>query len=230
MSTAVAQGRMRALSTTGLIMPRHFCAAIALTLTASAASAADSPLLPADQAVAGASQSNWSRSWWQWAASFDNAGSPVSDRTGARCGAGQQGPVWFLAGTYGSQRTVRTCTVPAGKYLFFPLINYVAAPEPGTALSCSAVMDDARETIDDVTDLVLRIDGKVQAGLQEHRVASQGCFDLGARRAQPGPKVPSAGDGYYVMLAPLPPGTHKVEFGGRLQDMTQAITYTLQVR
>jgi hypothetical protein len=221
---------MRALSTTALIMPRHLASTIALALAASAASAADSPLLPADQAVAGASQSNWSRSWWQWAASFDNAGSPVSDRTGARCGAGQQEEVWFLAGTYGNQRILRACSVPAGKYLFFPLINYVAAPEPGTALSCSAVMDDVRDTVDGVTDLVLRIDGKAQEGLQAHRIASQGCFDLGARRAQPGRKVPSAGDGYYVMLAPLPAGTHKLEFGGRLQDMTQAITYTLQVR
>ena len=97
-------------------------------------------------------------------------------------------------------------------------------------MSCSGVMDEVRALIDGAGDLVLRIDGKVLTGLQAHRVASQGCFDFGARRPRPGPKVLSAADGYYVMLAPLPPGTHKVDFGGRVADMSQAITYTLQVR
>ena len=212
-------------------MTRHSFAALALALAATAASAADSPLLAADQAVAGAPQSNWSRSWWQWAATFDTDASPVTDRTGARCAAGQQGPVWFLAGTFGSGRTVRSCTVPAGKYLFFPLLNFIATPQPGEALSCSSSLEAAREPIDAVTDLVLRIDGKPQPGLQAHRVTSEGCFDVAARTAHPTPRVPSAGDGYYVMLAPLPPGTHKLEFGARVPDVaTQAVTYTLLVK
>ena len=40
---------------------------------------------------------------------------------------------------------------------------------------------------------------------------------------------PSAANGYYVMLRPLDPGTHTLNFGGVLPGMMQAITYTLHV-
>ena len=40
----------------------------------------------------------------------------------------QKGAVFFLAGTYESTVTKRVCTVPAGKYLFFPIVNYVVMP------------------------------------------------------------------------------------------------------
>jgi hypothetical protein len=35
---------------------------------------------------------------------------------------GQDGPVWFLAGTPGGPVT-RDCTIPEGKQLYFPLVN-----------------------------------------------------------------------------------------------------------
>jgi hypothetical protein len=41
--------------------------------------------------------------------------------------------------------------------------------------------------------------------------------------------TPSAANGYYVMLKPLSRGTHTLNFGGILGDMSQAITYTLHV-
>ena len=100
----------------------------ALVLLASAsASAAEPVLLPPTAPVGGISQEEWSQRWWQWAASFDRDESPVADRPGALCGSGQSGDVWFLAGTYGTQRTIRTCRVPRGKHLFFPLVNYVVS-------------------------------------------------------------------------------------------------------
>ena len=190
----------------------------------------DAALMPADQIVAGAAQSQWSRAWWQWAMSFDRESSPVADRTGARCAAGQRGPVWFLAGTYGTRRAVRRCGVPAGKYLFFPLINYVDMAREGAVPSCPEVIDEARRLTDGATNLVLRIDGKLQVGLEAHRVDSQGCFDLGTRIEPAVAIFPSAANGYYVMLKPLSPGTHQLEFGGWLPDMAQAVTYTLVVR
>lgn len=47
---------------------------------------------------------------------------PVSDRTGAFAAEGQPADVWFLAGTFGGAAH-RRCVVPAGRPLFFPLIN-----------------------------------------------------------------------------------------------------------
>lgn len=40
---------------------------------------------------------------------------------------------------------------------------------------------------------------------------------------------PSAANGYYVMLRPLSPGEHVLNFGGMLPTMSQAVTYTLLV-
>ena len=59
-------------------------------------------------------------------------------------GHSQSGPVWFLADTYGTKRTIRTCTVPRGKHLFFPLINYVVMlPASGRSVSGMAIMSSA---------------------------------------------------------------------------------------
>ena len=61
---------------------------------------------------------------------------PLLDTTGAYAAAGQEngiGPAnkyFFLTGTFGNAYThgpvTRTATVPKGKALFFPIINYEA--------------------------------------------------------------------------------------------------------
>lgn len=197
--------------------------ALAASANAQAPDAIVDPALP----VAKKSQAEWSRVWWQWAGSFDERESPVADRTGRLCGMSQEGPVWFLAGTYGTQRTIRRCTVPAGKYIFFPLINYVLFPTWERAITCDQAIESAAAVTDDVSSLVLELDGKVVTDLARHRQATRDCFDLAARAG--GGITPSAANGYYVMLKPLKPGTHTLNFGGRLPDMTQAVTYTLIV-
>ncbi len=77
------------------------CAANAHAVSSSPGAYA--PALPDIAKVEGISQPELTNRWWQWAGSFEYADSPVSDATGERCGAGQEGPVWFLAGTYGSK-------------------------------------------------------------------------------------------------------------------------------
>ena len=37
--------------------------------------------------------------WWQWALQAPAADNPLLDEDGSNCRVGQQGPVWFLAGT-----------------------------------------------------------------------------------------------------------------------------------
>ena len=207
------------------------CLALAVPLLiCMSAQAADPNLVEPGRRVAGSSQAEWTRAWWQWAASFDQSRSPVADTTGALCASGQQGPVWFLAGTYGTGRAVRTCTVPAGKYLFFPLINYVMFPRQDDDVSCSALVQGAKDVTDGVSNLVLRVDGRDIEGLGVQRLSSQGCFDLGKRKRPPEIVFPVAADGYYAMLKPLAPGRHTLEFGGVLSSMTQAISYTLDVK
>jgi hypothetical protein len=178
--------------------------------------------------VAGVSQEVWSRNWWQWAGSFARSDSPVADRTGKLCGLEQSGAVWFLAGTYGTKRTIRTCTIPAGKHLFFPLINYVVTPRYANSLNCEQAKATAASMTDDATSLVLELDGRLFKRLSIHRQATRECFDLAENVG--GGVAPSAANGYYIMLRPLSRGTHTLNFGGVLPgDMSQAVTYTLHV-
>lgn len=202
-----------------------------LLLTAfNTVSAAESYLLPPHEPVAGVSQVDWSRTWWQWAATFEPARSPVADRTGEHCARNQSGDVWFLAGTYGSARTIRTCTVPRGKYLFFPIVNYVVMPNPRSAqqLSCAQAVVQAARMTDDLLKILLEVDGQPYDGLAAHRQATE-CFDLGALSTPPLHLYPVAANGYYVMLRPLPPGRHVIDFGGALPTNVQVVTYTLIV-
>lgn len=134
-----------------------------------------------------------------------------------------------MAGTYGTHRTVRTCKIPSGKHLFFPLINYVVTPRPGVPISCLEVMSSASAMTDNVSALVLDIDGVRVPDLVSYRQATSQCFDMGARTEEKVRVFPAAANGYYVMLKPLSPGKHEINFGGALPGMLQAVTYTLEV-
>src|SRR5262245_45445351 len=65
-----------------------------------------------------------SADWWKWAFSFPVSINPLFDETGAQAYLGNQGNVFFLAGVINVSGTAtRTITVPAGKPLFFPVLN-----------------------------------------------------------------------------------------------------------
>lgn len=213
---------------------RTLCLLASLCLLAAPGSsgpalAADVVVAP-DRAVAGQTQAEWSRRWWVWASSFPAESSPIADRSGARCGAGQSAPVWFLAGAFGSALVERTCTVPGGTYLFFPLVNYVVFPPPESALTCAAASDQARRMTDSPSVLVAELDGHRIDGLALHRQATPACFNLAERADVRTVVYPSAANGYYLMLSPLAPGRHTLRFGGHVGALRQAIRYELDVR
>src|SRR4051794_36336370 len=80
-------------------------------------------ILPPGSSVADRSSPQLAAEWWQWAMSAPDEENPVTDTTGSNCATGQRGPVWFLAGGFGSSKVHRVCSIPAGKVLFFPVIN-----------------------------------------------------------------------------------------------------------
>jgi hypothetical protein len=141
----------------------------------------------------------------------------------------QKGPVWFLAGTYEIRRTVRTCRVPRGKYLFFPLINYVVMPRTAAGVSCASAVQTAKSMTDEPSSLILELDGRRLDNLTKYRQATKECFDMGVLANPRYSIFPSAANGYYVMLRPLSAGKHELNFGGVLPSMLQAVTYTLIV-
>ncbi|MFG6457476.1 hypothetical protein [Roseateles sp. BYS96W] len=182
------------------------------------------PLIPPTKPVAGVAQEEWSKRWWRWALSFDDEDSPVADRDGRYCASGQEGAVWFLAGTYGSARTIRSCHVPAGKTLFFPLINYITVEPDDADESCVSLKQRAARLVPAPDALLLEVNGKRFAGLEAHRQVTRRCFHL-----SDDDDTLAAGNGFYVALGPLKKGRYTLNFGGILPGMSQAVTYTLNV-
>src|SRR5262249_9630524 len=86
-------------------------------------------ILSPDSRPYGRTYGEWSATWWQWAFSIQTPDNPLLDETGAKCGVGQSGPVFFLAGVINvSGSAERTCSVPSGRALFFPILNFEDNP------------------------------------------------------------------------------------------------------
>ncbi|MEO7108667.1 MAG: hypothetical protein ABIZ09_19995 [Rhodoferax sp.] len=197
--------------------------ALVLLLAQGSASAQSKLLVPPGDSLFGASQAEWSIKWWQWAFSFERVRSPISDRTGVMCASRQSGDIWFLAGTYGTARTERTCTVPEGKTLFFPLINYVSFLGENSEENCMLLGGRVAALTNNASALVLVVDGNPFKSLESHRFATT-CFSL-----VPGQPADAVANGYYVALRPLAKGRHVLSFGGLLPNMTQDVTYSITV-
>src|ERR1051325_2933921 len=81
-------------------------------------------ILPPGSSAYGHSYGEWAALWWQWVLAIPADENPLTDTTGEFCDVGQAGPVWFLAGTFGSS-VERSCTIPAGKAIFVPVHNWI---------------------------------------------------------------------------------------------------------
>ncbi len=83
-------------------------------------------VIPPQARSHGQGYGEWAAAWWQWVASVPADHHPLLDETGADAAQGQSGSVWFLAGVFNATGTAeRTITIPPGKALFFPLINFM---------------------------------------------------------------------------------------------------------
>ena len=196
-------------------------------------------VLPSHSFLAGKTLGEYGAEWWQWSLSIPLAESPVKDLTGEKCAAGQQGKVWFLAGTYESHPVKRRCTVPEGWYVFFPVINMVYWRPVKREVSCEAVKEGAALNNDRLDFIEVEIDGVKVPSPRDHREQSVGCFDVFARvakEAHPPPGYPAASDGYWIMVKPLPVGEHTIAFrakysrpGDSYGDLAQDVSYRIIV-
>jgi len=204
---------------------------VAAGLPASAAEPRSSVVaIVADEIVFDRSQAEWSQAYLQWIAAFARDSSPVSDTTGARCAAKQEGDVWFLATSDGTAPVVRTCTVPAGKTLFVPIAGTMERSgnrEP----DCNSMARIAADNITHhVTRLSMTVDGQAVDNLASHRLATRECFALGLRQIPRSAAKTVVADGYYVMLQPLPAGLHTIAVGAWFDSTAVSTTYHLDVR
>ncbi|MEJ8835290.1 hypothetical protein [Ramlibacter sp. AN1133] len=216
--------------------------------TAASAPGADVRVAPIHTTPDGQSYGRWAAQWWQWVLGVPATSNPLADTDGSHCAERQVGDVWFLAGALaGAGSVVRTCTVPARKALFFPLINnFMGAflsdpPEQRT----DAFMRAAAACKDPVT---------IEAWIDDKAINKPTGYFTGAKgspsplfnvQLPPGnlfgldetvvPELvfsPSAEEGYYLFVQELAAGNHRIRWlaTGCTEGNVQDITYYLKVQ
>lgn len=208
-------------------MKRLLSVVVALVLSSAAWGSSQPSSVVAEKGPAGEMPAELAVKWWQWVTNSPDDTDPLADESGDYCGYGQKGDVFFLATSYSTEKVTRQCTVPAGKYLFFPVINMMMWDGPD-GLSCQELQDDVKTAINTARDLEVELDGDKINGLDKLRLVSKDCFSI------PGDNDHYATDGYWVLLKPLKPGQHIIHFKGRIgddgetvEDFMQDIEYTI---
>ncbi|MFE1798610.1 signal protein [Streptomyces sp. NPDC059517] len=140
---------------------------------------------------------------------------PVADEDGSDCERNQPEDVWFLAGTFGT-RAERTCSIPGGVPVAFPLVNLLGDPAV-----CTSFMSTAKGSA--------ALDGeKVEAqSSRGESISVQGvAFNPVTGTDE---RYTTTGCGLWVQLPPLKPGKHTLTIRGQAQDFSVGVDYSLTV-
>jgi hypothetical protein len=162
----------------------------------------------------------------------------------AKCAGGSRLGVWNLAGEFALEEDVggfvgeatRTCKVPAGKPIFFPVFNVICSPATGDTGNLQECATSFTEQLLADSSFFATVDGE---DVPIERVAS-GPFTITLPQdnvlgAQPG-SYPAATDGIWVYLPEgLTKGEHVITFGGTFPipgdgTFTLDITYNIIVK
>jgi len=209
------------------------CAA-ALTLPSPALAGPGGPtnpgIIPPQALPHGQTYGAWAATWWQWALSVPADRNPLTDPTGEFAGENQSGPVWFLAGTLGDSAE-RSFTMPPGKTIFMPVFNWIFGAGvfdceptvPGEPCCVPCLQAAAAANTEAAEDLDVSIDGVPLQNVRQYRASSPGPFPITYPEnslfgVEAGTYYPNVADGYWLMLAPLTPGTHEIRVHVRAPD------------
>lgn len=187
---------------------------------------------PAGSTVAGKTIAEWSAEWWKWAAPLAPPGDPFTDLTGAAANTNQSGPVFYLAGSEATSS--RTFSVPTGKYLLVPLlVGEISQLENGFDKTEAQIKAAAKSQADSIDSLHATLDGVTltSAVLFGHREVSPAFSFVANVNNQvnisgSGASGIAIADGYFLMLDPLSPGTHVLNFGGGISAVPFSINET----
>jgi hypothetical protein len=224
---------------------RHRRSLVAIILTVGMGLAAMPPLArgQGETQVYGKTYGEWSAQWWQWAHSIPASSSPVLLEGNVDCTLGQRAPVYFLAGKAAqvpedsAQLPIiltgaRTCTIPQGVALFFPIVNAEIINAPGDTICTDAAVgrpctvEEKRQILDfgiigarNFCGAAVTLDGTPPYQLATVRTQSPpyklviGADDvLGAPPGTVDTEVVS--DGFWMLVPPLPRGPHTLTFKG----------------
>jgi len=192
--------------------------------------------------------------WEQWALSIptavnpqlgsDNINPALDYSTAGKCVVGQRGSVWFLAGAFGGGTSTRTCSVPEGISLFFPVVNSVQINSPGVCgqggnISARDLRRAAAAFLNGATYSV-ELDGHAirniqhllspvfEVALPEDNVFDAPCSPL---NVPAGIYSPAVDEGFYVRLEPLGRGPHTLRIKAAIlaQGFSLDVTFKLNV-
>ena len=227
------------------------------TLNAGDNSDDDPGVVPVNSKPYGLSYGQWSAKFWQWEFSLPITNHPLFLDGTVDCSTGQSGPVWFIGGTFTTNtvngittgKANRTCLIPSGKAIFFPIVNVECSEVPGDNLgdtSQAGLRQCAMSFANLINAGTLRasIDGDEVRRLNRYRVQSpefllgplpnDNIFQSFGLEGLPGHTYRSVSDGVHLMLRPLSPGRHTVKFYGEIDNpdgskFIEDITYVLHV-
>ena len=185
----------------------------------------------------GKTMGEWSANWWQWSLSIPAATNPMLDNSGTFCNVEQRGPVWFLAGVFFGGTAERSCTIPYGKHILFPIanafwLNSVDTPDLKEAEWRQAANDFLPPSVGG--DLEATLNGepiifnpktpitRSQSPVFSVKFPADNVFGLDPSILT---DFPIVSDGFWVMLPPLSKGIHVLHFrAGQSQDVTYHLT------
>ena len=166
--------------------------------------------------VLGKTMGQWSARWWQWALSIPADSNPILE---GDCNQNQRGSVWFLAGNAGGVSS-RECTVPKGKFIFFPLVNAVFPNFPGEDFSVEEKRIALDEFIGSACNLSATVDGipvvfdnpfiRTQSPTFPVMFIEDNIYELPTGWID----TETVADGFWIMLPPLSKGEHMIHFTG----------------
>jgi hypothetical protein len=175
-------------------------------------------VVPPDARFDGKSYSEWAGAFWKWALELPLEGHPFN--TCERdLSAGQSGKVWFWAAP-DSCRGPIAATLTPGKALFLTIrdVETSSLEDPPFHGDTEAEQRaNSRWLADHIVGVFCIIDGKPVRHLSDFRFSTPQ-----VRFTAPSPWIfgatggagTSVGDGYYLLLHPLPRGRHTIHYGG----------------
>jgi hypothetical protein len=172
---------------------------------------AKSPVLPGSKL-----DKKLAADWWRWAMAIPAASHPLADLSD--CSTNQSGKVWFLGGGFASGSYQRTCTIPHGRSIYFPVMNF----------SYNNYLEDPQKTDAELHELAsfwgsalteasAEIDGVAVPHMKKHHVHSD-VFTFSWPNAPVFDPSALAGstnmvtDGTYLHVGPLCRGKHTIHF------------------
>jgi hypothetical protein len=174
----------------------------------------------------------WTEKWWQWTFSIPKDQNPVIDKTGKYCCKGQDGPVWYLAGTTADKsHAKRSCVIPRSKSILFPIVVSQFSLSEKPTMSIRELIRYTAKDIDQTSFLEAIIDGIALNNLSKYRIQSYFHLDLvegNIWEIKSGPTV-AVSDGFWVFLKPLNEGNHSVSFQGIEPNFKTKVSYEIDV-